>query len=139
MSHRIYLPLTGAELADLVTERRLEGPRAAYAVTDALRSAVPDGDDDDLEYVAMAAAADASWQSRRDGDRPRRVVVAADVSAIDAVSGEHPAEVVVAHGVVWRNVASAHVDTADVTAAEAESDDAPDLAWFATQELATLV
>jgi len=142
MSQRVYLPLTGTELAALVAERRLPGPRPAYAVTAELRAAWPDGDEEEWEYAAMAAAADASWQRRGEGDRPRRVVVAADVGAVEAAGpgqGEHPAAVVVPHDVAWRNVASAHVDTDDVTAADVAADDAPELAWFATQELATLV
>ena len=144
MSRRVYVPLRSTELAELVAEGRLPGPRTAYAVTERLRAALPDADQEEWEYVAMAAAADGSWQRRGTGEPPRRHVVAADVGAVEEAGGEegtdeHPAAVVLPHDVVWRNVASAHVDTADVTAADVEDDTAPDLAWFATQEMATLV
>lgn len=138
MSRRVYVPLRGAELAELVAERRLPGPRTAYAVTEALQAALPDGDPEEWEYVAMAAAADASWRRREPEDARRRHVIAADVGAVEETGGEeHPAAVVLPHDVVWRNVASAHVDTADLD--DVHADDAPDLAWFATQEMATLV
>ncbi|WP_110206264.1 DUF6912 family protein [Nocardioides daejeonensis] len=137
MSRRVYVPLTEAELVVLVDEQRLPAPRPAYALTAALREAWPDGDDDDLEYAALLAAADASWERRRPQDRPRRYVLAADVESVEE-EGEHPAAVALRHDLVWRNVASAHVDTDDVTAEAVASDDAPDLAWFATQEIAGL-
>lgn len=139
MSHRAYLPLTRRELAELAAERRLGGGRTAYAVTDALRQAWPEGDEEGWEYVAMTAAGDASWRLRADDEPARRIVVAADLGVVEPVAGEHPAEVLVPHDVAWRNVASIHVDTDDVTAEEVEEGRAPDLAWFATQEIGTLV
>lgn len=139
MSRRVYLPLNQRELATLVAEQRLPGPRPAYAVTEALRAAWPDGDDEGWEYVAMTAAGEASWQLRDQADPARRVVVAADVGAVEEVEGDHPTEVRVAHDVVWRNVASAHIDTDDVSAGQVAEGRAPDLAWFATQEIADLV
>lgn len=133
MSVRVYLPVSAADLAGLVAERRLPGPRRAHAVTSALREAWPEGDDDGWEYAALMAAASES----RDG---RRRVVAADVGEVAAVDlpdgseGEPaPTLVEVTHDVVWRQVAAAHVDVVD----GADEDD--DLAWFATQEIPDLL
>lgn len=133
MSVRVYVPATVADLAALVAEGRLAGPRPAHAVTDALRAAWPEGDEEELEHAALMAAADASAALRGPGDPDRRVVVAADVAAVEERGGDDPTAVTVAHDVVVKNVASAHVDTAD----GADTDD--ELAWFATQEIGDLV
>jgi Family of unknown function (DUF6912) len=93
---RVYLPTTEALLAT-----RLSAPGApdggvaiadagqlAFAVTPALREWYREGDLEELEYVAMTHAAKASLRllaTRADGsDRPRRVVLAADVADGDA-------------------------------------------------------
>ena len=136
MSVRVYIPTTSSGLAALVADGHLAGPFRAHAVTDALAEAWPEGDDEEREYAAMAAAGDASWSLRSDGDQPRRFVVAADVPAYAPVEGEDPTLVDVAADVPWKNVASAHVDTED------QPDDGPgdsDLAWFATQEIRDLL
>jgi hypothetical protein len=133
MSVRVYLPLTSSVLASLVAEGRLPGPLRAHAVTEALRAGWPEGDDESWEYVALMAAAADSVEQRGSEDRPRRYVVAADVPGVEPVPGEDPTLVDVAADVVWKNVAAAHVDTAD----DADEDD--DLAWFATQEMQYLL
>lgn len=139
MSVRVYLPVSAADLAALVADRRLPAPRRAHAVTAALREAWPDGDDDGWEYAALMAAAAESLGSR-DG---RRRVVAADVGEVveaaesgapESPDDEAPPTLVeVVHDVVWRQVAAAHVDLSD----GAHEDD--DLAWFATQEIPDLL
>ena len=133
MSTRVYVPLTSSGLAALVEEGRIEGPFRAHAVTDALREAWPEGDEEDHEYAALMAAGAASLALRSGDDAPRRHVVAADVPAVTGVPGDDPTLVEVAADVPWRNVASAHVDTVD----GAGEDD--ELAWFATQEIRDLV
>ena len=117
MSVRVYVPLTSTGLAGLVAEGRLPGPFRAHAVTDALRVEWSDGDEEGWEYAALMAAAGTSAQLRGGDEAPRRYVVAADVP--------------------WKNVASAHVDTADWGERGADEDD--ELAWFATQEIRDLV
>jgi hypothetical protein len=129
VSVRVYVPVTSSVLATLVAEGRLPGPLRAHAVTEALRDGWPEGDDESWEYAALMAAAAGSAEQRGSEDRPRRYVVAADVPAVEPVPGEDPTLVDVAADVVWKNVAAAHVDTAD----DADEDD--DLAWFATQEM----
>ena len=133
MSERIYLPMTSSALVRLVAEGRLDGPFRAHAVTEALREAWPDGDQEAWEYAALMAAAASSSALRGAEDRPRRYVVAADVPAFEEVAGDEPTLVDVAADVPWKNVAAAHLDTEDRSDTAAEDDD---LAWFATQEIA---
>lgn len=136
MSIRVYVPMSQATLAAVVAEGRLTGPFRAHAVTPALVEAWPEGDAEELEYAAMAAAADASWQLRGGADPARRFVLAGDVPDVTPVAGDDPTLVDVAADLPWKHVASAHVDAHDVT--EADVEDA-ELAWFATQEIASLV
>lgn len=129
MSVRVYVPLTSTRLGELLATRRLEGPLAAHAVTGHLRAEWPEGDEDDWEYAAMTAAADASWTLRRDGDAPRRIVLAADVGQVSADPTD-ATTVEVPDGVGWSSVAALHVDTEDY-----HGDEDRDLAWYATQEI----
>ena len=79
---RIYLPATMAELADPTGL----GPRVVHAVTPALRVALPDEDEEGLEFSAQLLAADDSLEligEQAAGVVLRRVVVAADVDADD--------------------------------------------------------
>jgi hypothetical protein len=78
---RIYLPATLDELdAVTVTDdaaRWTVGPRGAHAVTTALVRALPDEDEEGLEYAAALEAADDSLAlvaSRPDAPRQRLVV-----------------------------------------------------------------
>ncbi|MGZ4445969.1 MAG: DUF6912 family protein [Nocardioides sp.] len=137
MSVRVYVPLTSSGLAALVEAGRLDGPLRAHAVTDALRAEWPEGDEEGWEYAALMAAGADSAALRADGDRPRRVVVAADVPDVVPVPGDDPTLVDVAADVPWKRVASAHVDTADW--GPGGPDDDADLAWFATQEIRDLL
>jgi uncharacterized protein DUF6912 len=132
VSTRIYLPLTSSRLAALVADGRLDGPFRAHAVTDALRTGWPDGDEEAWEYAALMAAAATSAGLRRAGDAPRRYVLAVDVRTVVPVPGDDPTVVDVPDDVPLRNVAAAHVDTED------GADEDEDLAWFATQEIGHL-
>ena len=58
---RVYLPTTMPGLADILAKDEVgPSPLRAFAVTPALREAYASGDDEELEYVAMLAAATAS-------------------------------------------------------------------------------
>ncbi|WP_149202610.1 DUF6912 family protein [Actinotalea subterranea] len=148
---RIYLPCT---LAELGAKAGLS-PRVVHAVTPALRAALPDEDEEGLEYAAQLLAADDSLD-RLDptsvGGR-RRVVVAADVPAavVDSVDEgeEHaPSAVRLTTSVGWDDVACAHVDEpaaeGDVVAAAAGDEAAlerlaeRDLLWYDVSELGRL-
>jgi hypothetical protein len=132
----VYVPLTRAGLAAVVADGRLNGPFRAHAVTEALVAQWPEGDDEELEYAAMAAAGDASWALRSAGDPARRFVLAGDVPEIVPVEGDDPTLVDVAADLPWKRVSSALVDAEDITEADIED---TDLAWFAVQEIAALV
>lgn len=158
---RVYLPSTLPDLADILAKGEAgPPPLRAFAVTPALREAYASGDDEELEYVAMLAAARQSLRLL-DADQAaprRRVVLAADVPDV-AVTwlayDDDSAAVLVGAPVPLAAIASGHVDELDavpdvtaaaaaVTAADAgdadasftaDSAEAHDLAWYATQEL----
>ena len=166
---RVYLPTTEALLA-----ARLSAPDApgdggaiadagqlAFAVTPALREWYREGDLEELEYVAMTHAAKASLRllaARSDGsDRPRRVVLAADVADRDAwpQPDVDVAAVRLDADVLLDAIVSAHVDDpaavpevaaalAALGAADAGDGDAAflldglddhELQWYAASEL----
>lgn len=161
---RIYLPTTLPGLAEVLREGAVgPAPVHGFAVTASLRESYASGDDEELEYVAMLAAAQESLRLlRRDPGAPRRrVVLAADVPdpQVTAIAyDDDPGAVVIEAAVPLAAVVSGHVDddaaAADVAAAadaiaaaDAGDEDAwftvdgaedHELAWYATQELKTL-
>jgi len=158
---RVYLPTTLPGLADILAKGEVgPPPLQAFAVTPALREAYASGDDEELEYVAMLAAATQSLRLlHADPDAPRRrVVLAADVPDTQVswqAYADEPAAAAVSAEVPLKAVASGHVDNLEamadvraaaeaIAAADAGDDDASftvdsaeahELAWYATQEL----
>jgi hypothetical protein len=159
---RIYVPSTLPRLARDLRAGQID-PATAYAVTPALREAYASGDTEELEYVALLAAARASLGLLAADPQaaPRRVVLAADVpdESVGGGAAGHPAAVAVATPIPVAKLASAHVDddeaaedvakaVAALPAAEAGDEDAEfdvdqaeghELAWYATQELPHLL
>ena len=145
---RIYLPSTLLEL----DSRHGLAPRLVHAVTPALRAALPDEDEEGLEYAAQLLAADDSLEllEVQAGAR-RRVVVAADVpeAVVESVDDAHaPSVVRLTSTVGWDDVACAHLDEpaaeADVLAAIGGDDGAMerlaerDMLWYDASELSRL-
>jgi hypothetical protein len=157
---RVYLPSTLPALADLLAKGEAGPPVRAFAVTPALREAYASGDDEELEYVAMLAAARQSLRLLAGDPRAprRRVVIAADVPDREVrwnAYDDDPATVLLDAPVPLTALASGHIDTAaaepDVAAAAAatgaadagdedaaftvDSAEGHELAWYAVQEL----
>src|ERR1700722_8856547 len=152
---RVYLASTLPSLTEILAGGQA-GPASlrAFAVTPALREAYASGDDEELEYVAMLAAARQSLRllGAAPGQPRRGVVLAADVPDADVswqAYDDESAAVVVAAEIPVTALAAGHVDdpgsAADVAAAadaiaaaDAGDDDAafaldsaraPGLAW----------
>ncbi|HWG03138.1 MAG TPA: hypothetical protein VG164_14990 [Trebonia sp.] len=158
---RVYLPATLESLAAVLAKAEIASPPLnGYGVTPALREAYAAGDEEELEYVAMLAAARESLRLLALApDVPRRrVVLAADVPDAEVTwiaYDDDPAAVLIGAAVPLSAVASGHVDDAaaeaDVAAAvtasaaaDAGDEDARftvdgaeghELGWYATQEL----
>ena len=161
---RVYLPSTFPGLRALLDSGEVgDPPLPGYAVTGDLREWYAEGDQEELEYVAMSLAARASVRLL-DADPEavrRRVVVVVEVpdSAVTLVPHVDRAAVKVASAVPLRDVKAVHADdpaaVEDVTVAadavvEADlgSEDAAfrmeqaeghELAWYATQEIGALL
>lgn len=106
---RIYLPTTLDDLARFVDQGYLP---------DSVERYLAPGEDEESEYAALSAAADASGELQ--GGAGRRVVVVAEVAEADGT-------------VALELVRAVHADLAE----GADPDD--DLAWFATQEIPDLL
>src|SRR4051795_7126984 len=163
---RVYLPATTTVLERLLDQGRLEGPHTVFTVTPQLRGFYELSDsEEELEYAALLAAARASLRliDVDPGAARRRVVLAADVPAPAVAEIEDPdadrGAVRITGNVTLADVASAHVDGAEaeddvraavgvVLEADLGSEDAQfvvdqaeghELAWYATQEIGTLL
>lgn len=157
---RVYLGTTYDGLRDLYRTSSLgPAPLLGRAVTPALREAYAAGDTEELEYVALTAAALDSLRllAEHDCEPRRRAVVAVDVpeAAVTALHDSGPSAVDVSSVVPLAKVDAIHVDdpeaegAVDVAVAalkaggeateEIEDVQAEDLMWFATQELPFLL
>lgn len=115
---RVYVPATWPMLQRMVKNNRLDPMGGtAFALTPKLRESYTGGDEEELEYAAMAEAARASLRllgvefGMGEDDVPaRRVVVAADVEATLRPDLDDGA-VRLAGPVPWTAIAAVHVDT----------------------------
>src|ERR1700688_1934804 len=102
---RVSLPATLPSLVGILAKGEAgPAPLRAFAVTPALREAYMNGDDEELEYVAMLEAARESLRLLdADQDAPRRrVVLAADVPDADVrweAYDDEPATVLIASAI----------------------------------------
>ena len=162
---RVYLPATLPLLARLSKDGELTLPDG-FAVNESLRAWYGEGDDEELEYAALTAAAQASLrQLAAEPDAPRRrVVIASDLPdarvAVPATAeAGTPGVIKVTGSVRLIDVAALHVDETDArepvaaaarSLAAADEGDAAalltleavedfDLLWYAAQELDDLL
>jgi hypothetical protein len=157
---RVFVPSTLPLLSAWLAAGQAP-PGRAFAVTPALREWYREGDAEELEYAAQAAAARGSLALLADDPTVarRRVVVAADVADLDVASGgEDRATVSVGVPIPVTDWAAAFVDDeeADVVVSAAatalgaaglgdddaafavDEADATELGWYAVQELQSL-
>ncbi len=141
---RIYVAATLPLLAHARELRQVADAAArAFAVTPALREWYVEGDLDELEYAAMAAAARESLNLLADDATAlrRRVVLAADVP--DAWVTPSPdsgrARLSVVTPVPWSALASIHVDGYEAEPAVAAAADATKLAAGGNQDAQFIV
>jgi hypothetical protein len=121
---RVYLPATLPMLQRLIADGRLDAVNGtAFALTPRLRESYVGGEEEELEYAAMAEAARASLRllalelAEDSGAAPRRAVIAADVDGVTLRPDLDDAVVRLAGPVPLTSVASVHVDTAEAAAA----------------------
>ncbi|HEV2639716.1 MAG TPA: hypothetical protein VGX23_31580 [Actinocrinis sp.] len=143
---RVYLSATFAALADLARTGELgPAPLSGYAVTEALREAFDETDDEELEYFATTLAAEDSFRLVTEPSAAgpaRRVVVVADLSDGQVAADLDPPGAVRLAGPVPRSaIASYHVDEPDFAADPKDPEAAADqeLLWYAAQELGDLL
>jgi hypothetical protein len=153
---RVYVGLTRSALAKAKAAGAIEAPLTAHAVTPALRESYAAADAEELEYVALTAAADSCLPLLAAApDEPRRRFVAAcEVPDARPDPEPGPSGVAVPQPIPWRDVKAVHADDPEAAptvaaaagayaAAQAGDDDARftvdeadgwELMWFATQE-----
>ena len=114
MSTRVYVPGEWMGVRETMAIVQMPGsgldplwnlaPARGYAVTAALRAALPELDDEGLEHYAMTEAAQASLSFFHDEGEPmRRLVLAVDVDSVEPVADsvcEVQVEMAVPHHVV---------------------------------------
>ncbi|MDM8083841.1 hypothetical protein QUV83_03555 [Cellulomonas cellasea] len=120
---RIYLPATLDELDDPADGGQpVLGARRVHAVTPALRAALPEEDEEELEYAAQLAAADDALLlvAGRPHAPQFRLVLSADVPDADVSpvgdDGVAPSLVELRSPVPLAAVACGHVDEPDAAA-----------------------
>ncbi len=164
---RVYIPATWPMLRSMVKNNKFDPIGAtAFALTPKLRESYISGDEEELEYAAMAEAARASLRllgvefGLGEDDVPaRRVVVAADLDDVALRPDLDDGAVRIRGGVPMASIAAVHVDTEeaeyDVRRAAAAVDAADmgdldaefligsaedhELAWYDPSEIAFLV
>jgi hypothetical protein len=151
---RVYVPASLDLLCSVRDSAVVDGPFDAVAVTAGLREWYATSDADDLEYAAMARASDLALEA---AVADRRVVVVVDADEVDVDVTDEPAGSVQLTRIERARIASFHVDDAAAIPAvrlartalakaipgsmpwEVEHLVDHDLAWFARQELDTVI
>jgi hypothetical protein len=140
MTVRVYVPASLGSLARFVEEGGIgPSPVHAHAVTEWLRESWPEADEEEWAYAALMAAADdaatALANSQAEEDRPRRVVVVAEVERV--TEDRESSAVSVGAAIAMRLVRAVHADTEDIDPSAPER--LGDLGWFGVQEIPDLL
>ncbi|MGO0575148.1 DUF6912 family protein [Ornithinimicrobium panacihumi] len=139
---RCYVPLSPAQVEVLRSQRHLDGPLTAHAVTPALQKANPGGDVDQWEFAALQEAAAGLVSAGRPV-----IVAAVDLvtDKVDQEPGAGPTEGDPAKGLVRLSdldlprVAAFHLGDDVVTGeggATTGTDGELELSWYDTTEIA---
>jgi len=153
---RVYVSTTLRRLAEVMASGGIgPAPFLAHAVTDRLRAELSDGGEEEWEYAAMSAAAQASIGLLSGDEMPRRVVIALDAAGVVPLAGAEASLVEVGGVVRTTTISAVHVDSEDaeddVRAAAIAWKDAEaagetvercldhELGWYAVQEIADLL
>ncbi len=132
----MFVPTTMRGLARYLEEGGIgPSPVHAHAVTGWLRAAWPEADEEEWAYAALMAAADDSVAVLTGEDRPRRVVLVAEVAGV--TEDRESTGVTVDSAIAIRLVQAVHADTDDIDPAVPEA--LGDLGWFAVQEIPALL
>lgn len=136
---RVYVPATLPLLASYVAGGGIgPAPIEARAVTEWLRAATEDLEEEDREYAALMAAADDSVTLLSPADPPRRVVLAVDVDGV--LESDESSRVEVTSAFSMSQLKAVHTDTDDIEAGAAyDPKEWGDLAWFGVQEIPDLL
>ncbi len=136
MSTRVYVPASLSLLARFTEEGGI-GPTPVYAhaVTAWLRAAWPEADEEEWEYAALMAAADASLVYLTAEDPPRRVVLVAETK--DLIEDPESTALTIDSAIPMRAVHAVHADTVDIDPSFPEQ--LGDLGWFGVQEIPDLL
>lgn len=139
MSTRVYVPTTLDGLTRFVADGGVgPAPVHAHAVTEWLRESWPEGDQEEWEYAALSAATDDAALALTEEDRPRRVVLVAEVDDV-AEAGDSTA-VSVDSAIAMRVVVAVHADTDDLDfQGPLDPASLDDLGWFGVQEIGDLI
>ena len=164
---RVFIPGTTTILRGVLDTGGLQAdgddPLTGFAVTSAVRERYTDGNEEELEYVALLLAARGSLRllDLDPGSVRRRVVLAVEVppSDVTVIDDVEPGAVRVSRTVAMSDIASVHVDDADAEDAvraaarvmiEADLGDESaeqivedtegfELSWYANQEIGALL
>ena len=157
MTVRVYVPSTLHRLRRIVTASGIgPAPFAGHAVTDAVRSELADGGDEEWEYAASTAAAQSSVGLLHDDEAARRIVLAVDVPGARSAGLDDPTVVEVDEVVPFHRIAAVLADSQEAEADVAAARDAlrqgraeaaalldrcldHELGWWAAQELGDLL
>jgi hypothetical protein len=140
MTVRVYVPSSLGDLGRFVEEGGIgPSPVHAHAVTGWLRESWPEASEEEWEYAALMAAGDDSVAllsaSRARHERPRRVVIVAEVAGV--TEDRESTAVSVDTAIALRLVQAVHADSEDIDPSVPEA--LGDLGWFAVQEIAALL